>query len=133
MRRKQQRSLARHALWTIGKFMSSTAHAVFTTLGYCQLGFKRVARKVGRLIRPTRQNPLVSELVRTYALVAYRERRANRRDEQQLEAFLVATYPTGPAPRGAVAIPARGATRSSLVAQLRKLRDETPKDGYLER
>lgn len=105
-------------------FMASSGHALFATMTYCHLGFSGWPDRLTALYDRHRGQPLVGELARTYALMAYLQRRAAGLDEQRLETFLVKTHASAPTGTGATAIVQRGASRSALVAQLRKSRDD---------
>jgi predicted MPP superfamily phosphohydrolase len=104
-------------------FMASSAHSLFATLIYCHLEFRGWPDRLAELYESHRRHPLVVELVRMYAMISYRQRRATGADEQRLENFLVDIYADSPKGTGGVAVIARATTRSALITQLRQSRD----------
>jgi hypothetical protein len=105
------------------EFMAVSVHALFATMLFANLGFLGWPKRLAALYERHRRHPLVAELARVYALISYRQRRASGSDERHLENFLVDSHESAPRASGATAIVRRGATRSALVAQLRKSRD----------
>lgn len=106
------------------EFMGDSAHAVFATMLAAHLGMRGWPKRLQALYERHRGHPLVVELARNYALMAYLGHRVSGTEEQDLENFLVDSHVGVPRGSGATAIVQRGQTRSALVAQLRKTRDD---------
>jgi len=106
------------------EFMASSAHALFATMLFANLGFRGWPQRLADLYVRHREHPLIAELTRLYALASYRQRRAKGQDERHLENFLVDAHHSAPRGRRAQAVARPGTTRSALVAQLRKSRDD---------
>jgi predicted MPP superfamily phosphohydrolase len=107
------------------EFMSSAAHALYSTLLYCHMKLPGWPDRLDSLYRRHRAHPFVSELVRTWALVSYRSATTARTDVARLESFLAGIYTEGVA-GGPTAVQARAAARSNVLLELRGGRAKAP-------
>jgi len=105
------------------EFMSSTAHALLTTMLYAAIGAPDWPERLAVLYHRQREHPVVAEIARTYALATYQYAGLSDAELPKIEQFLADVYAKEP-----VAVPgyaralARNQERSKVLDQLRKSR-----------
>ena len=77
------------------EFMSQTAPALFATLLSCELRFPNWSQDLRNLYKRHHSHPIVREITRGYAFVAYRRRRLSSVDESRLESLIADIYTAG--------------------------------------
>jgi predicted phosphodiesterase len=100
------------------QFMSQTAHALFATMLYAMLELPRWPERLASLYRNHGRHPIVSEMIRAWALSQYHKEALQRRDEATLEEVIVNLI-TPDRPTG-LNVAQRSAQKSEILENLRR-------------
>lgn len=103
-----------------GKFMKSTAHALFATMLASQLQAENWAELLADLYERHRRHPVAHDFSLSWALLNYREGRGTGGDLKRLEEFLADVYTQSIRFRGREAVVKRARARDEVIRQLRE-------------
>jgi hypothetical protein len=109
------------------EFMESTAHALLSTVLYCQLRLASWPDRLRKLLAEHGTHPYVRTFVRVFAEVQYKATALRSEDESRLESLLADIYAVSTRARGPAAVMARAQTRGEIIRQLREARSRAPR------